>query len=517
MALDRLPGHPPAAVMPSTAARWAITIAQAILLICWVPGVFIAHSIIIAGQRYFWLNDDMMISMRYARNLVRGNGLVWNPGERVEGYTNLLWTLYMALLHGLAFPTPWISLVVLLTNLGIALATLPLLSRLVHLLGGGLLAKVATLAAFVFSAHTMSITVEGFETPLLTCLFLLALTRILAEVAANRPRPSTYLLLGVLPLVHSDALILAALLGMAALMLTPDRRAVLRYAPLAVLFPLAQELFQLAYYGDLLPNTYYLKATRWTGRIPFGVGYVRDFARSYWTLAVLAAGSVAMARDRLRTVLAAVVMIHLGYVAYIGGDVFYGFRFFQPTLPVMAALAFRGVEELPFPVVTRAMACLVTLATLPLLLFNYRELTRPAPQLVGQLQIGLLLKQDTPAHALVGDVAAGSIFYFSDRPGVDFLGKSDKRIAHESAITSGVSPGPGHNKMDYDYAIGERKPAYVVAFFKWPQDAALLVHEVNGPAAYAGRLYINRFFRAHCLAHPMPWNTPRTVFHCVWH
>src|SRR5262245_63366246 len=41
--------------------------------------------------------DDAFISMRYARNLVDGHGLVYNlDGERVEGYTNLLWTLLLA-------------------------------------------------------------------------------------------------------------------------------------------------------------------------------------------------------------------------------------------------------------------------------------------------------------------------------------------------------------------------------------------------------------------------------------
>ena len=35
-----------------------------------------------------YLLDDAFISFRYARNLVEGHGLVYNPGERVEGYTN---------------------------------------------------------------------------------------------------------------------------------------------------------------------------------------------------------------------------------------------------------------------------------------------------------------------------------------------------------------------------------------------------------------------------------------------
>jgi hypothetical protein len=55
------------------------------------------------GRTYFWLFDDAMISMRYARNLADGHGLVWNAGERVEGYSNFLWTLVMAAVHGLGF------------------------------------------------------------------------------------------------------------------------------------------------------------------------------------------------------------------------------------------------------------------------------------------------------------------------------------------------------------------------------------------------------------------------------
>ena len=55
----------------------------------------------IDGRRYFGLFDDAMISMRYAWNFSHGQGLVWNAGERIEGYTNLLWTLIMAVFTGL--------------------------------------------------------------------------------------------------------------------------------------------------------------------------------------------------------------------------------------------------------------------------------------------------------------------------------------------------------------------------------------------------------------------------------
>ncbi|MCX7840525.1 MAG: hypothetical protein N2559_13895, partial [Anaerolineae bacterium] len=44
--------------------------------------------------------DDAYISFRYAQNALRGHGLVFNPGERVEGFTNFLWTALMIPLEG---------------------------------------------------------------------------------------------------------------------------------------------------------------------------------------------------------------------------------------------------------------------------------------------------------------------------------------------------------------------------------------------------------------------------------
>ena len=42
-----------------------------------------------------WLSDDAFISFRYAKHWSEGHGLVYNIGEWVEGYTNLLWTLWI--------------------------------------------------------------------------------------------------------------------------------------------------------------------------------------------------------------------------------------------------------------------------------------------------------------------------------------------------------------------------------------------------------------------------------------
>jgi len=40
--------------------------------------------------------DHAFFVYRYASNLARGEGFVFNPGERVEGVTCFLWTLLLA-------------------------------------------------------------------------------------------------------------------------------------------------------------------------------------------------------------------------------------------------------------------------------------------------------------------------------------------------------------------------------------------------------------------------------------
>ena len=46
-----------------------------------VLGVLLAH----AWSYRTFLADDALISLRYSKQLLAGHGLVWNPGERVEG------------------------------------------------------------------------------------------------------------------------------------------------------------------------------------------------------------------------------------------------------------------------------------------------------------------------------------------------------------------------------------------------------------------------------------------------
>ncbi|MGH2536571.1 MAG: hypothetical protein ACRDHL_04175, partial [Candidatus Promineifilaceae bacterium] len=225
------------------------------------------------GRRAYWLHDDMMISMRYARNLAAGDGLVWNAGQPpVEGYSNFLWVLVMAAVHLLPLPAIYVSLPLLLFNVALGLIILVMTQRLMRRLAPA--AGVAIpfgLVALALAYDFGRWIVLGLETPLLTAVFLWLLLRLLAEADADRPRPTTFAAMGLLGLIRADGLLLVAILLAVSLALSPKRGRILRLAPLALLLPAAHLAFRLAYYGDWLPNTYYLKVVNRPLRLQAGL------------------------------------------------------------------------------------------------------------------------------------------------------------------------------------------------------------------------------------------------------
>ena len=77
---------------------WAIAIIST-LFVWWSAQFILASSFVtIDGLRSYSLFDDAMISMRYAWNFSHGHGLVWNAGEYIQGYTNLLMVMIMSLI-----------------------------------------------------------------------------------------------------------------------------------------------------------------------------------------------------------------------------------------------------------------------------------------------------------------------------------------------------------------------------------------------------------------------------------
>jgi hypothetical protein len=87
-------------------------------------------------------------------------------------------------------------------------------------------------------------------------------------------------------------------------------------------------------------------------------------------------------------------------------------------------------------------------------------------------EYALALRDMTDQHAVLAVTWAGGLPYYSDRPAVDILGKSDRVVA--SAAPRGPFR-PGHNKWDYEHSIRDLRPDVVAQLWRaTPDDLALL-------------------------------------------
>lgn len=321
------------------------------------------------GERYYTLFDDAMISMRYAQNLAAGHGLVWNPGEApVEGYTNLLWTLWMAAIHLLPLPLAKTSLAVMASGAVILFALIWAVAATARTLTGVRRSWAGLFAAFLtaFSFPLIYWTLRGMEVGFLA---LLASAGTLLVFRLQEQRRPAYLLglalcLAALVLTRDDAVTIASVLVAYAVLTAPGRRARIGTAAIlgaAVAVPKAIHLaFRWSFYGDVLPNTYYLKLGGSTladrigrGALTFGSVVTQHLipllAIAGLLLVALRRGRDPVLRSRL-LLLAALVTVQLAYSVYVGGDAWeymnMANRYVAVALPALALLAGIGLARL---------------------------------------------------------------------------------------------------------------------------------------------------------------------------
>lgn len=553
---------------------WLLPLAPAAVLYV----AFIARSPIdYRGQAQFALFDDAMVSMQYADNLVAGNGLTWSGGERVEGYSNFLWTLFMAGVHLLGLPASRTSLAVMIAGAALLVLGVLVVGRIARLLAPGndavaLIAMTLVALAYPLAYWSLRGMEVGLAALLVSLMVLLAL-----ELANGSGRRRTILLaltLAAALLTRDDLLVpCVVVLGWLAWTLPPQRRVpvLLPLGATAVAVLAAHSGFRLAYYDSLLPNTYYLKvagidlATRLDrGSVALGYSLLRDL----WAPVLMAGALFALRRRPLprgALLLAGVFLAQCAYSVYVGGDAFEALRlpnrYLSVALPLLLVLAALGVAEAldrspgrraplalaaaflvlaplvawqGFPSVkiglpegeglaggrlalavafaavlgTAAFALrqmparsartrLVGVAALTVLLLlavsgpalrewwdgNYqaREFD------VAWVNTGLALRESTPPDASVATFAAGNIVYFSERAGVDLLGKADSVVARGDPAP-GQPFRPGHNKMNFEHSLGRLRPTVIVQPPREPADLCRLAawgYEQVAPAIYA--------------------------------
>lgn len=439
--------------------------------------------------------DDAYISFHFARNLAAGQGLVFNPGVRVEGFSNPLWVLLLAAGQAAGLtPRPVAFVASLLLLVGIlGLAVLGPWRDAARPEARGLPEVLVALAVFAYGADLLVgfNAVSGLEAPLAAFLLALAAWAHLE----GRGRLARFTLLALV-WTRPEAVLLAlawAALEVHELAGSEGRGAAarrLRTWGVEWGLPLLASLgLRLAYFHSLIPTCVRAKMGRGLlSSVWHSLAYTGSFSLAHAPLVlalVLAAGASRGAGPlrRARPILGAAWML-LGLSLVTGhADPYQGFQRYLFPLVGLAPVLLPRLAAMPAAGRLRpALILLLVLQALqvhwrarrdlpslfrpdmPALMAGVREVLRPdlAPRADGpDLGTGSKPLHRLAAwfreHARAGEVFATaevgiSPYYNPDLVVVDTFGLVDPQVA--------ATGGRPSERDVRDYVFG-RRPQYV--------------------------------------------------------
>ena len=423
--------------------------------------------------------DDVFITLRYSRNLLAGNGPVFNVGEAVEGYSNPTWLFLLTAIAAVTGLTSHLALFYLSKMLCVFFGALTLVTlyRLAKLRGNRSLTIFLLLIVTASSPFLNTHNISGMETSLVT--FLLTLTVYLYVLWVER-KTLLYALsfgvaLGVLGISRPESVIYPIAIFAGILAVRKRQQEVVRYALFTVatvgLILCSFVGFRLVYYGEVAPNTLYAKNSPSLQVFSLGIHYAVAFlgmaVAPYALLALFKKSPVLLFRD---APLHLMIIAQFAFVIYSGGDWMPSFRLLTPALPLILFLLLDRVDvsAVAMEMVSSAIAItLLITGCLWLTQRDYIKATYPAPFDTGlgfQLDtynsdfysMALTLKRiSQPGQsALIGE--AGLIPYINDQLRFnDFFGLTDKHMAKDVK-------GAHFQRVDNDYFFSGRYDYVVV-------------------------------------------------------
>ena len=466
-----------------------------------IIGLMIYHAV-----RFEFVQDDSFITFRYVKNFIDGHGLVFNIGERVEGYTTFLWTIMLAIPGKLGF-----ELINLSQVLGVlfGIGTLYFTYKLSQNLGGDNRQVGFSLIAVLLFASNSAVAywlISGMETGMFVFLTVLCVWLYLKE--RNSPKNFAYAPLAfvLLSLTRPEGMYLFGLTMIhfvAEKFFTKgtDRKAeIKRLAMWVALYAIPIGAFmawRLSYYGWMFPNTYYAKAGFSKDYFFAGVDYFWQFAQLDLLWGALFVIPIAFLLWKKRNwdmlYLIFILLAYTSYVVSVGGDVVANLRFFIPKLPLFYLLVQETFYEL-YCMARENQSSLKNLAYIAPLVVAYFTFSIPYDQVREKcdLEIGLVTKMTQQGlwfkthckpDAVIAATTIGAVSYYSDLMLIDMLGLTDETIAHHPEKLEGIESGWKERHHNTTYVLS-RKPDWI------------LFSTASKPSAYAERaLFTKKEFR----------------------
>jgi hypothetical protein len=332
-------------------SRYRLGMCAILCLSCLFLGLLYAYSRI-------QLIDDAYIFLRYAHNIARGYGYVYNVGVPVEGATSISWTLMLAAIDWSGLPLERATEAL---SFGVELAIVALIWLKLYRDRRSLAAVAVALAALILSQSWRLSIMMGLETGLYA-LLLAGLLFALLWFGEGTPHWLPAGLIGALLLLtRPESILTLGLVGIWLMLyhFKPARRAsALRIMLIWVLALLLITGWRLITFGEIVPNSVIAKspplqsyadpAIIWP-RVRAGIDYLAVWAGSvWWALALAAVGMLVMFRVRPGQALLFVAILFptLAVAVLSSGDWMPFSRLLTPLMPLVALLCAAAVQAL---------------------------------------------------------------------------------------------------------------------------------------------------------------------------
>jgi arabinofuranosyltransferase len=454
-------------------------------------------------KSFNFIQDDSYITFRYVKNFTEGNGLVFNIGEHVEGYTCFFWVVVLSLLKIMGFDFISASSAVgILSSLGTLFFTYKISEQIFPKNNSNYFNTVFSLTAVLMLVSNGAFAywaVSGMETGLFTLLVTTGIYLYLRENQNQKRFPYSSIIFLLASLTRPEGNLIFAVTILHKIIVALKRNRETRSGKLKLLFSknnllwllfylvpaLIYMIWRYSYYGYLLPNTFYAKTGSSIEYFKAGLDYFWDFASSYGLYGILIALTLITlkSKDRFNEYLYLILQFFIFsvYVIFVGGDVLRPGRFFVPLLPVYYILIQESFYTLILIWQKNRKVSLTTPATIVLIAaaaFSWFSYTSHFDTIkrYSELENGLVEKMELTGKWLkskqteagkrltVAASTIGAISYFSEVDLIDMLGLTDKVIAHDPKpipeISSKSEIGWKERNYNVDYVLS-RKPDYI--------------------------------------------------------
>jgi len=431
-----------------------IKLTEGVILLL-LMGIFVIHATSIN-----FIQDDSFISYRYAKNFINGHGLVFNPGERVEGYTNFLWIILLSI-----FARAGLDMLIVSRLLGMAFGASSLflvykISSLFFSKPGRGFAFFAPLLLALNSALAYW-SISGMETSLF-------LTLVLSTIYFYFHGRSLVVPFSVLATLTrpEGALVFVIILFHKFLLKKDSWMDCFSYLLGFILLLLPFLIFKISYYGEILPNTFYAKTGFGWEYIESGFDYFWLFLKHYglWGFLYLLPIWFYKSGGQKFKFLVLFTYVYTLYIILIGGDGLKVHRFFLPVLPWVYLFLLMGVEKLTHRLERQKARLAISglcVTFISVLLFVFPRDYIWEAKTAGN---GLVMKMRFWAETLnrhcgpnftIAASTIGALSYYTNARVIDMIGLTDKYIPRHPEQIPGIVSDWRERKFNTGYLLSQ--------------------------------------------------------------